>query len=663
MLEVAVAALVPAAVAVAAARWLGDAATWRATTRWLVPIVVLWLAPCWLTGRSPVAYGFLHASIAPWTADAVDEPRGSTQLSDVPMQFAPWRETVTRRWRAGELPLLDRHAGAGSTLWANPQALVLHPLTLTGLLFSTFAWFVFVASAKLLAGTIGMFVFLRREEASEAAATFGAIAYGLSAFSIAWLLFPHTNVTMLLPWLLVAIRGVVAGGSRKSAGAGAIVLALMCAGGHPESVAHSAFVALPYAGWLLLQTGAAERRRALVRLAALGVVGLLLAAPLLVPFAISLPECERMVRWERMPRFWTAPSLTLENLLPFVSGTPALFGSERADFNEIGTQYAGLLAFVLAFWRATRAPKREGLWIGLFVACAILAFDWPGSRWLESIPIAGHMLHGRLRFVMVFVVALLAARAVDDAASETKREGLIASAVVCALASLLGTAVAMDEMVARGFGTEATVATGIATLATLAGLLLLARSAELFRAAAPLLLAADLFASLWLFNAPVSRRLDYPPMPGLEALARERGPARVAGVDNALLANSAAMIGVEEIGAHDPMAWEPYIALLRRAGYDTTGYFAQWRQLPPKLLLDYLGVTTLVAPPGIRIAGLDIAYSGADLTIYRNRGAQPRAFVPTAVVESSDPLESFTRSADARAVAIEEGEGGARVSP
>jgi hypothetical protein len=52
-----------------------------------------------------------------------------------------------------------------------------------------------------------------------------------------------------------------------------------------------------------------------------------------------------------------------------------------------------------------------------------------------------------------------------------------------------------------------------------------------------------------------------------------------------------------------------------------------------------------------------------DLTVFRNRGALPRMFVPTAVVESADPLASFTRTTDARVVAIDSGPGAARVFP
>jgi len=661
--EVALAALVPAAVALAAARRFGDDATWRATARWFVPLVLLWLAPCWLTGRSPVAFGFLHTSVSPWSADVVDEAKGATELSDVVMQFAPWRETVTRRWLDGEMPWLDRHAASGSVLWANPQALVAHPLTLAGLPFTTFAWFVFVASAKLLVGLGGMFLFLRRERVSEAASIFGAVAYAFSAFSIAWLLFPHTNVTMLLPWLLVAIRGAVVGGSWRSAGGGAIVLALMCAGGHPESVAHSAVVALPYAGSLVLRAGRGAGRSAILRLTAIGVVGLLLAAPLLIPFATALEGSERMARWERMPRFWTAPPMTPGNLRPFVNGTVALFGSARPDFNETGTQYAGLLAIALASCGAVRLARRERLWLALFAVSAVLAFDWPPSRWLEAVPLAGQMLHGRLRFVLVFVVATLAAKAIDDIVESKSRRDVLVSIAVCIGASLASVATARGELSSGGFALPAGIATAVALAAALVALLLMKATPPAFRSAAPLLIFADLFALLWLFNAPVSRRLAYPPMPGLAAIAPASGPSRVAGIDIALLANTGAMVGVEEIGAHDPMAWDGYVELLRRAGYDTGDYFAQWKQVPPKLLLDYLGVTTLVAPAGIRIAGLDVAYAGRDLTVYRNAGALPRAFAASRVVATPDPLASFTRSRDPRAVSVAASNGDVPVAP
>ncbi len=544
-----------------------------------------------------------------------------------------------------------------------PQALVIHPLTLAGLPFSTFAWFVFIASAKLLAGLAGMFIFLRGEGISERSSVFGSIAYALSAFSIAWLLFPHTNVTMLLPWLLVAIRDVVTWGSSRAAGGGAVVLALMCGGGHPESVVHCAFVALPYAAALLLRTQAGERPRAFLRLGALGIVGILLATPLLIPFAMALPESERMVRWERTPRFWTAPPLTLENLSPFVNATVSMYGPKHLDFNETGTQYAGLLAMALAACRAVNAARKEKLWLAIFAVSAILAFDWPLSRWLGPVPLANHILHGRLRFVLAFIVAMLAAKAIDDVVTSAARRSAQVWIAICAAASIASVSISRRALAAGGSLLAAAACTGIPLLCAFAGMFLLNRSdGERFRALAPILLAADLAASLLLFNAPVSRRLAYPPMPGIAAIANARGPERVAGLGNALLPNSAAMLRLEEIGVRDPMAWNPYIDLLRRAGYDTSEYIAQWRQVPPKILLDYLGVTMLAAPPWIRIAGLDLAYAGNDLTVYRNHGAMMRAFVPSSIVTAQDPLTAFTRSASASAVAISSG-ATARVSP
>lgn len=138
MLELVIAAWAPAVVCVLASRF-GDAAARRACAV-LAGIVLLWLSPCWLSGRSPVAFDYLFEDVAPWTSlEGEDYESAGSMLSDVPLQFVPWREVVTESLREGEIPFLNRHAVAGSPLLANPQAAPFAPATLFGLPFSSFA--------------------------------------------------------------------------------------------------------------------------------------------------------------------------------------------------------------------------------------------------------------------------------------------------------------------------------------------------------------------------------------------------------------------------------------------------------------------------------------------------------------------------------------------
>ena len=296
-------------------------------------LALLWFAPCWLRGRSPAAFDYLAEDVPPWQRAGFRS--ANALLSDPPLQFLPWRDVVRDSILRGSMPFLDRYEASGSPLWENPQSGATFPLTWIGLPFSTFAWPLFAAMAKLLLAMAGMYLFLRARGSSHDATMAGAIAYAFCAFNIVFILFPHTNVTALLPFLLLAIE-------MMNAPLFAIVLALLMVGGHPESVLHCAVVAVPYAIVVMLRT------KRVVPIVAGGICALLLSAPAIVPFALYLPMTERAARIAREPDLVRAPPLTLANLGAFV--TVAHLGSTRSpnapvNFNEVASQYAGVLTF------------------------------------------------------------------------------------------------------------------------------------------------------------------------------------------------------------------------------------------------------------------------------------------------------------------------------
>lgn len=593
-LEISLAALLPPLCLWLLCRRRGiDPALRAAATRWFIPLALLWFAPCWLTGRSLAPLDYLSEDIWPWVVPGFES--GNPLLSDVPLQFLPWRDIVTDAYRHGQLPLLNRFAGSGSPLWENPQAAVLFPTTLLGLPFSTFAWPLFAAQIKLLLALIGTFLVARRFGASAEAAIFTAIAYSFGAFTIAFLLFPHTNVTVLLPWVLLGIDA--AAESWRGAALFAIVLFLLFAGGHPESVLHTAMLAVPYG------LGSARRhgpRQAGPRIVAAGLVGTLLAAPLLLPFLSILPHTERGARIRRAPQEITPPRPSPANLAPFVFAH-ALKGrrspAAAENFNEAATQYVGMVTFLLALWAAARAPWRHRYWILALLVFGVLAFR---GDLLRGVPVMNLTVHGRVRFLLAFVMALLAARGFD-----------------------------------------------------------LVRSARL-RRLLPFVLLLDLALLLATYHPPVDDRHFYPATPAIEFLQARANRGRLAGIENTLLPNTTAVLGLENIATHDPTAFEPYGALLERAGYDRRFYFSAWRDLPPKALLDSLGVLHVVAPPGSRSSRLPTVYSGPDATVFENASALPRFYDPsgaaTVVVERYTRNGATIRVEAPRGVRIRSGE-------
>lgn len=562
-MESALAAWLPPLAALALTFWPRfDPDLARALRRWLVPLALLWFAPCWLTGSTPLPFDFL-AQLVPWRVLGV-APQSNLLINDAVMQLVPWREAVRRAVGHGALPFLDPSTAAGSALWANPQSAVLYPLTWLGLWLSPFAWPLFQAEAKLLIAASGTYLFARREGASHLGALTAAVAFGFGAFTIVFIFLPPTNVTVLLPWALVVVQRCRAPfGWRHALGAALVVFAML-AGGHGESALHAGILALAYAAATL------RGHDAWRRLATSGLAGVALAMPVLLPFASILRTTERVALIAARPSLLDAPALTLRNLAPFVA--PALANDRRVPFwgenyAEVATQYVGVATLALAIVAAVAAFRRQRFWIGVFAVATLLAFKIPFVAPLVArIPLLDMTLNGRLRFVIAFAVAILAARGVD--------------------------------------------------------LLPLARG----RLLVPLIVFADLALVLGTFYPPVSWQWGYQPTGAIAFLQVHAREQRVAGIDYAMPPNAAQMYGLSDIGSHDPAGFEPYLRMLEQGGYDRSHYFATFRGVPSQRMLDFLGVRYLIAPPSA--AGpLPIVYRGPDAVVFENPTA--RAVSPT----------------------------------
>ncbi|HEX8151567.1 MAG TPA: hypothetical protein VF698_00515, partial [Thermoanaerobaculia bacterium] len=354
----------------------------RRAFRLFAALTVVWLAPCWATLSTNAPLDFLTGE-EPWKAL---RPPGYLNknflLNDVVLQLIPLREAARSSIAQGEWPFLDRFAGAGTPLWENMQLALLYPVNVIGLVFSAFAWPLFSASAKLLLAACGTYLFARRLGASHGGAIVAAIAFGFGAFNVAFLLFPLTNVTALLPLLLLAIDHLCERATRRSIAGCVFVTWCVLVGGHPESVLHLAMVAVPFALW--------RNARASGRLAVAALLAAALAAPVLIPFALWMPHTERMATIRRSERFLATSTFSAESFIPFV--VPNYFGNPRVhnyrhaiNFNELCTQYAGLATLILA---VAGARRKNAFWIALFAVALLLAImPLPVAQLVKHVPL------------------------------------------------------------------------------------------------------------------------------------------------------------------------------------------------------------------------------------------------------------------------------------
>ena len=627
------------------------AITWRRPDRRVALLFALivtgYALPYLVLDGTPVALDFLLRE-APW---AHATPSGYVQknplINDVPLQMLPWQEAVRTAWTSGSLPLLDRATAAGSVLWLNPQAAVLFPTSLAGLLVSTFAWPLLALVSKLLIALWGTYLLLGHTGLSTPARIFGAIAYAFSTFAIAFALFPHTNVTSLIPLLLASLHGVRDGWRSSAAATGVVILMLL--GGHPESVLHAAFVAVPYAA-VLARPQRGERLRLIVRYLAIGITAALVTLPLVLPFVHWIPQTERYHELRQQPVGHPTPPPTLENLASVV--IPNYFGNPRVNnyrhdfnYNELATQYAGLATFALAIAAAIAAPRRHRFWIAVAAVATVLSFQPPAlTALIKEIPLIGLAPHGRARVILTLALAILGAHGFEMLLRGERRK--LIGAVAAGVAIIVAAVALASYPTFAEFGVRRLVFfTSVAPLAATA-LVVFASRATLprLRTILPLLLLVDLtVVTLW-YNPPNDRAMYYPRPAAIAAMRSSGLPERVTGIDRALLPITSRFYGLEDIRAHDPVAWRPYVAVLDAAGWDRSDYFGRFRSLPPRQLLDFLGVRYVITEPQHPRLALPVVHAGPDAVVYRNDTSLPRFFVPSAVAPAADPVRAFLRN-------------------
>src|SRR5207247_938760 len=113
---------------------------------------------------------------------------------------------------------------------------------------------------------------------------------------------------------------------------------------------------------------------------------------------------ERVTRLRRQAEILAVPPATAANLAAFFSVVhleatrdPNLL----MNFNEVASQYAGFLTFILALGAAIFDARRQRFWIAILIVATFFAFDSPPAHAILSrLPVANLTVHGRLRFVI-----------------------------------------------------------------------------------------------------------------------------------------------------------------------------------------------------------------------------------------------------------------------
>ena len=208
------------------------------------------------------------------------------------LRLAPWADPVREGWRSLTPPLWNPFSGAGFPLLANPESSALSPLRILGLPLPLAQALAFEAAMKVLLALTFTYLWCRRRGSSDVAGAAGAVVFGFSTFVIGRLHSPLITTACLAPAVFYLLELLAERVTYRRVVALAITGAAMLFGGHPQTVLLATALATLYA---FAKRGS---KRMLLALLAGAVIAILIAAPLLVPFAEAWPKSTRSAAWD-----------------------------------------------------------------------------------------------------------------------------------------------------------------------------------------------------------------------------------------------------------------------------------------------------------------------------------------------------------------------------
>jgi len=617
-----------------------------------------------LFGRVPLAIDIvLQSPLYDSVRAAHPVNMNHADLGDLVAGFYPLHAYAGEAVRGGDFPLWNHHLLLGQPNFAIYQPGTLYPPNLLYFVLPTpLAWGLLYAVRMFLAGWFTA-LFARAVGGSRTGSLVAGLSFAFSGFMLTWSGWPHVDVAVWLPLLLLAIQRLRERATPLWSGVAAIATGSLLLAGHPQTAVYVLALAAVFAlHRLVLGSGRdavdavpedpdavetavdAPRGRFLAWLAIGGAVGIGIALVQLLPTAewIELTTRSGQDRGGHL-----TPSQVLGLLSRDARNTPNGAGILIPE----AAMYVGMLAFVGAGLSLLSRRRRDVLLFSLVAAVtALVAYGIPPVYGISRhLPVFSSLPNWRIIVLTQFALCVLAAlgiTAVQRRLAERSRDAAwwapltaLALAGGFAAGALYSRVPKMPERVSWFRGPTSS----IVVLAVAAALLSPPVVRRLRgRAALSVLLLAFVAVDLLTYgygHAPfIQRRSVYPEAPLLEAL-RERDPGlwRIAAVDSAYAKNLEGVYDLEtptgtgyQIEAIDP--------ILDGFGSALSGYLFRGADLAKNAAdprLDLINLKYLVSSdynagtPALlsRPDQFRLVMSEGHTQVFENRGALPRAFV------------------------------------
>jgi len=577
----------------------------------------------------------------------------NTLLSDQFYTFLPTQEFVHQQ---KSFPLWNPDLCCGVPNLGAIDGALLFPIRLLFSPLDPFSASAPSAFLKLcLAGWFTM-LYVRLLGMSNASSFLAGLVFSLSGFMIAWLGHPQVNSALCLPLLLYFVEksfraaqgnAVVAPALRAWAGF-AIAFACMILGGHMPTVIHVTIVLVIYFFFRLWEY---RRDQALPRIGLLAgaiAVGLLLAAPQILPYleyygqSSSAQSSVSMARWLYHLSF----ASLVRYLLPNAMGNPAvgfedlpnLLGwHEMRNFNE-QTGYVGILPlFFAAYAIAWRRCKFTKLFFFLSIGSMLVIYGVPPIPTLIwALPVLCYMSHMRLLLMVGFSVAVLAALGWDEFFNRIRTHGrtwivtvgfcaVVGVALLCFCRVIGPQLHILDEVHWAFLRRQFLILAGGMVVIFFLALWPARWTGWIPMAICLVWTAVDLLCFGTGYNPAIPRALYYPPTPAIEWLQKDDSLFRIFGGGAILSPNSAEVFGLSDARGCDFVTVRRYEELITGRVGDFLFYMNP-PAIPPAFPLLNVKYFLAAQPFSLDTNLFELAYS-KEILIFRFKECRDRALL------------------------------------
>ncbi len=619
-------------------------------------------------------------------------------LTDIIFQMYPWQHFLNSNLDNSFMLLWNPYNLTGLPFLANSQSSIFEITKIFSyiLKISTQSFMLFSNYITLFLAGIFTYLYAKNSKVGEMGSLTSGLSFMFSGPIIAWMGYPLTNTAIWLPFLLLCIDKIIEGSKTFWISIFALAIAFQFFAGNPEISWFLLLTSFIYSIYKIRRFKPYSENKKII-LQKSGSLFLSLFLGLAIATIQLLPTLEFLLQSEALSvgRSGLADSNILEivgfewngwhNITDIKQSLETVIPLAYPDFfgNPVSQKYWGLnnyneaaiyigiipLVFVLMalfslFKKNQKYKNKQNIsfWFWIGFGCFTVFASFPIARLVAYLPVFNTMFIGRLRFIFVFALSILAGYGVNyffskkwDFDKKIKLFNYFYFSIMIFVISMifLWKKFALNSVASEMWNREIIflLVVSIASSLIISFLLYYRINSfkhKIFQGLFIVLIVAELFFFTQNYHPAIDKKFIYPKTSAISFLQNNINNYRLTSykisVDNfktSIVPNSNIIWNLQDIRGYEIIKPKRYEAFEKHFGAYTYNFFSH-------KIFDLLGVKYFVQSKSDfenkeleDTENISLAYSDSNINIYENEKVMPRAFVVFNVIKADKYQEAI----------------------